>query len=125
MANRRSRMTSNEAISLSMERPALPSKPSGTGKHTASRNQSTDKIEYKRDMRQHGGFQSFEELMSEIKHEYKEEKVAVDTQVLMTIKKRRNRMKEKECGIEYPQNTWRNFKRAGYVPQADQSATNK
>ena len=52
-----------------------------------------------------GGFQSFEELMSEIESEYKFEKQKLDSKVLNTIKQKKNKMKVKECGIEYPQNT--------------------
>eukprot|EP00354_Favella_ehrenbergii_P003448 CAMPEP_0170468568 /NCGR_PEP_ID=MMETSP0123-20130129/11698_1 /TAXON_ID=182087 /ORGANISM="Favella ehrenbergii, Strain Fehren 1" /LENGTH=75 /DNA_ID=CAMNT_0010735167 /DNA_START=402 /DNA_END=629 /DNA_ORIENTATION=+ len=50
------------------------------------------------------GFQSFEELMSEIKTKYWEEKKEVDQAVMMTLRQQKNRMKDLECGIEYPQN---------------------
>ena len=56
-----------------------------------------------KDMRGKAGFQSFEELMTEIKHDYKEQKQVLDNQVLTTIRQKKNRMKAKECGIEYPQ----------------------
>ena len=40
--------------------------------------------------------------MTEIKHDYREEKQVLDNQVLITIRQKKNRMKAKECGIEYP-----------------------
>jgi len=40
--------------------------------------------------------------MGELKHKYHKEKQVVDCQVMMTIKQQKNRMKQKEQGIEYP-----------------------
>ena len=55
-----------------------------------------------KNMQGKAGFQSFEELMGEIKHEFKEQKQEIDNLVLVTIKQKKNLMKAKECGIVYP-----------------------
>lgn len=55
------------------------------------------------------GFQSFEELMAELRGQYNDEKQVVEKEVMQTIKQQRNRMKEKECGIVYPQNSISNL----------------
>ena len=63
---------------------------------------SLEDLRSKKNMREHGGFQSFEELMAEIRQGYHHEKQEVDSKVMTTIMQQKNRMKEKECGIEYP-----------------------
>ena len=70
--------------------------------HTDKANMAARKLTIIKDMRDKAGFQSFEELMGEIKHDYREQKQELDNKVLITIKQKKNRMKAKECGIEYP-----------------------
>lgn len=42
--------------------------------------------------------------MNEIKTKYRDEKQGVDQKVMTTLRQQKNRMKDLECGIEYPQN---------------------
>ena len=41
--------------------------------------------------------------MNEIKTKYRDEKQGIDQKVMTTLRQQKNRMKELECGIEYPQ----------------------
>ena len=41
--------------------------------------------------------------MNEIKTKYRDEKQGVDQKVMTTLRQQKNRMKDLECGIEYPQ----------------------
>lgn len=46
--------------------------------HADKSNRAARLINFVKDIKGKGGFQSFEELMSEIKHEYKEQKQELD-----------------------------------------------
>ena len=54
--------------------------------HTDKANMAARKLTIIKDMRDKAGFQSFEELMGEIKHDYREQKQELDNKVLITIK---------------------------------------
>ena len=49
-------------------------------------NEAARGITLVKEMKGKAGFQSFEELMTEIKHDYREEKQTLDNQVLVTIR---------------------------------------
>ena len=49
-------------------------------------NEAARGITLVKEMKGKAGFQSFEELMTEIKHEYRDEKQTLDNQVLVTIR---------------------------------------
>lgn len=40
--------------------------------------------------------------MNEIKTKYRDEKQGIDQKVMTTLRQQKNRMKDLECGIEYP-----------------------